>query len=158
MIDSPPLDNFRTLLYQLGQALDERLGHYRRGSRYESVRPSDVRVFVSATRQLQTISSIARDIHISRQAVQASVRRLQKLQVVDLETAADNKRDKIVVLTAKGQHARKTANDQIKQFEAEFADVIGRERVEQIRADLATLLKMTKLRNLTDDSRLTPQV
>jgi DNA-binding MarR family transcriptional regulator len=152
----PPNDNFRTLLHHLGQALDVRLSHYRRGTIYESVRPSDVRVFVAATRKRQTISEIARNIHVTRQAAQASVKRLQKLQILDLETAAHNKRDKIVVVTAKGQHARKTANLQIQRFEAEFAEVIGVDRVEQFRNDLVALLSATKARNQAEDEALMP--
>jgi DNA-binding MarR family transcriptional regulator len=153
----PPIDNFRTLLYHLGQALDVRLSHYRRGTIYESVRPSDVRVFVAATRKRQTISDIAREIQITRQAAQTSVRRLQKLQVLDLEAAPNNKRDKIVVVTSKGQHARKTANAQIQRFEAEFAEVIGASRVEQFRSDLVLLLDATKARNQKEDDALRPQ-
>jgi DNA-binding MarR family transcriptional regulator len=150
----PPNNNIRTLLYHVGQALDARLLQYRRGTIYESVRPSDVRVFVAATRKRQTISEIAREIHVTRQAAQASVKRLQKLQILDLEAAAQNKRDKIVVVTAKGQHARKTANLQIQRFEAEFAEVIGRERVEQLRSDLVALLTATKARNHAEDQAL----
>jgi DNA-binding MarR family transcriptional regulator len=152
MIDDlpPPLDNIRTIMHYLGQALDERLAFFRRGTIYESVRPSDVRVFVRALRSPQTISEIARGLVISRQAAQASVHRLEKLQVLALESLPTNKRDKIVVITAKGQHAINTASQQIKRFEAEFATVIGREGLQTLRNNLYAILESTRALNAID--------
>lgn len=151
-LNSPPPDNIRTLLHYLGQALDERLTHFRRGTVYEAVRPSDVRVFVSATRKPQTISEIARDMGVTRQAAQASVHRLHKLQVLDLQAAPHNKRDKIVVVTAKGQHAAKTAAQQVKRFEEEFAAVIGADGLATFRKNLVAILKATQAHNKSDSA------
>ncbi len=144
-------DNLRTLLHQLGQILDVRLAHYRRGTIYESVRPSDVRVFVAAARHQQTISEIARYLGISRQAAQSSVRRLQKIQVLDLQSSLKNKRDKTVIVTNKGELARKTAVLQIRRFECEFADIIGTDRLEQFRSDLIAVIEVTRLRNIAEN-------
>jgi DNA-binding MarR family transcriptional regulator len=152
MIDDlePSCDNIRTMLYYLGVALDERLSHYRKGTVYETVRPSDVRVFVRATRKKQTISELSRELGVSRQAVQSSVQRLQKLQVLDLEAPPGNKRDKLVTVTAKGQHARNTAQTQIKKFEDEFTSVIGAEGLEAFRKNLIAILESTKALNAAD--------
>jgi DNA-binding MarR family transcriptional regulator len=150
--EAPPSgDNIRTLLYHLGVALDVRISHFRRGTLYEHVRPSDVRVFVAAARQPQTISEIARVLHITRQAVQASVHRLQELHVLDLQSIPGNQRDKHVIITARGMHARNTATQQIRRFESEFAAVIGSERFEQFRSDLIELLNATVANNKADD-------
>jgi DNA-binding MarR family transcriptional regulator len=160
MIDDllPPADNIRTMLYFLGVELDERLHHYRKGTVYETVRPSDVRVFMRAIRHKQTISEIARELNISRQAVQTCVQRLQKLQVLDLEQVEGNKRDKFVVITAKGQHARNTAQQQIKRFEDEFAAVIGADGLELFRKNLALILNSTRALNAADGRGVKPQV
>jgi DNA-binding MarR family transcriptional regulator len=147
----PPSDeNIRTILYNLGQAIDERLAYFRRGTPYESVRPSDVRVFVSATRKLQTISEIARALGITRQAVQISVKRLQGLQIIALESHPQNKRDKMVVVTHRGKHALKTANLQIKRFEAEFSATLGDVELTSLRKNLLTILESTRLLNKSD--------
>jgi DNA-binding MarR family transcriptional regulator len=147
---APATDNIRTLLHYLGQALDMRLSHYRKGTIYEKVRPSDVRLFVAASRKAQTISALARTLGITRQAAQSAVHRLEALQVLALEPAPANKRDKIVIVTSKGEHARKTAVAQIKRFESEFADVIGEDRLHLFRADLKAILDSTRARNQTD--------
>ena len=133
-------DNLRTLLFYLGLAIDDRLSQLRRGTPYEKVRPSDVRVFVRAFRKPQTISEIARDMQITRQAAQSSVQRLMKLQLLELQSIANNKRDKIVQVTARGAMASKTAGQQISQIEAEFAGFIGKDKVEEFRLHLQMML------------------
>jgi DNA-binding MarR family transcriptional regulator len=152
MIDDTELSNhnIRTILYYLGVALDERLMHYRKGTIYETVRPSDVRVFVRATRKRQTISVIARELKVSRQAVQSSVQRLQKLEVLDLEAPPGNRRDKLVVITAKGQHASNTARLQIERFEEEIKAVIGVDGLEVFRKNLTAILESTRALNVVD--------
>lgn len=150
-------DNLRTLLYHLGLALDERLSLYRHGTPYEKVRPSDARVFVAVTRNHQTISEIARFLRITRQAAQISVHRLQDLKILDLEPMPGNKRDKQVVLTAKGRHAAASARQQVQQFETECVAVIGEEGLAQFRQSLGALLVAVQANNTVDRKRLQPE-
>jgi DNA-binding MarR family transcriptional regulator len=140
-LERVPVDNIRTLLYYFGLAIDERMSQYRRGTQYENVRPSDVRVFVRATRGVFTISDIARELHITRQAAQSSVQRLMKLQVIALKALPNNKRDKIVVITNKGELASKTARQQSMNIESEFAQIIGKDKLEEFRHSLVILLE-----------------
>lgn len=139
-ITGVPIDNIRTLLYYLGLAIDERMSQYRRGTPYENVRPSDVRVFVRALRSTYTISEIARELQITRQAAQSSVQRLIKLQVIALKTLPNNRRDKVVIITPKGQLASRTATLQVGKLENEFAEMIGREKLEELRSSLGVIL------------------
>ena len=133
-------DNVRTLMYYLGLAVDERLTQLRKGTPYEKVRPSDARVFVRALRHSQTISEIARELQITRQAAQMSVQRLLKLGVLKLQTIEGNKRDKLVVVTPRGMLASKTAGQQVSLVEKEFAALIGKDKVEEFRHMLVILL------------------
>jgi DNA-binding MarR family transcriptional regulator len=133
-------DNLRTLLFYLGLAIDDRLSQLRRGTPYEKVRPSDVRVFARALRKSQTISEIAREMRITRQAAQSSVQRLMKLQLLELESIPNNKRDKLVRVTPRGVLASKTAGQQIGQIEAEFASFISKDKVEEFRKHLEMML------------------
>ena len=140
-VETDPLhDNIRTLLYYLGLAVDERLLDYRRGTPYEHVRQSDVRVFITAARANYTISDIARELRITRQAAQMSVKRLLALQVVSLKPVPGNNRDKHVVLTARGQQARQSAAKQSARIEAELAQVVGAEGLEKFRHTLSALV------------------
>ena len=136
-----PIDNIRTLLYYLGLAIDGRMSQYRRGTPYENVRPSDVRVFVRASRNSFTISDIARELQITRQAAQSSVQRLIKLQVIALKTLPGNKRDKVVVITPKGELANRSARQQVVNLENEFAEMIGKDKLEDLRTSLGIMLE-----------------
>ncbi len=134
-----PKNNIRSLLQVVSDGFDARLSSYRRGTRYESVRPSDVRVFVLALRQPRSIAELARILKVSRQAVHASVHRLRILKVVDLVSGPGNNRDKLVVLTDRGQNARKAAQEQIVGLESEIAAVIGTECLSELRRLLKKL-------------------
>ena len=136
-----PIDNIRTLLYYLGLAIDERMAQYRRGTPYENVRPSDVRVFVRASRGTYTISDLARELQVTRQAAQSSVQRLIKLQVIALKTLPGNKRDKVVMITPKGELASRTARQQVVNLENEFAEMIGKDKLEELRISLSVMLE-----------------
>lgn len=146
-----PSDNIRTLVYCFGLAIDARLSEYRRGTAYEHVRPSDIRLFVTAARAEKTISEIARELGITRQAAQMSVQRLIKLNVVELRPAPANKRDKLVAITQKGQLASKSARLQIQVLEAELAAVIGEQELVVFRKNLSTLLEA--VRNTASSAR-----
>ena len=141
----PAQDNLRTLLFYLGLSIDDRLSQLRRGTPYEKVRPSDVRVFIRALRLSQTISEIARELRVTRQATQASVQRLIKLQLLELQSIPSNKRDKLVVVTPRGIMASKTAVQQITQIENEFAMLIGHDKVEEFRKSLVIMLDGIRL-------------
>lgn len=136
---TPAKDNIRTLIYHLGLAIDERLLALRKGTIYENARSSDARVFVTAGRQPSTISEIARELKITRQAAQMSVQRLIKLHVVEAQSV--NGRDKRVVITPKGHLARNTAARQIEFIEKEFAAVLGEEGLRQLRDHFATIIQ-----------------
>lgn len=140
-VNRVPIDNIRTLLYYLGLAIDGRMSQYRRGTQYENVRQSDVRVFVRASRGTHTISDIARELQVTRQAAQSSVQRLIKLQVIALKTLPGNKRDKVVIITPKGELASRTARQQVVDLENELAEMIGNDKLEELRISLGIMLE-----------------
>lgn len=141
--ETPP-DNIRTLVYYLGLAIDARVLEFRQSTIYENVRPSDIRLFVTAARKPQTISDIARELGITRQATQMGVQRLLKLDVVELRPVPDNKRDKLVVVTKKGKSAQSTVAKQVRRMEDEFAKVIGVKGLEVFRENLKAVLASTR--------------
>ena len=140
-----PIQNIRSLLQEISVGVDNRLQELRVGSRYANVRNSDVRVFMRAYRAPATVAEIARILDISRQAVHASVKRLQALKIVALQAQPGNDRDKLVVVTGRGVHAQNTALEQIKIIEAQMADVIGAEALEKLRSQLLRISQAFKL-------------
>jgi DNA-binding MarR family transcriptional regulator len=150
-LESPPSpDNIINLVHQLGMAFDERFMLFRRGTPYEAARKSDVRVFVQATRGPFTISEIARTMGITRQAVQNSVQRMQKMKVVNLQLVSGNRRDKQVVITELGLQAQNLAAQQVQRYEAEIAQAIGADNVEQFRKNLKSFVEITRAQNQGD--------
>jgi DNA-binding MarR family transcriptional regulator len=135
-----PFSNIRGLLQDFTTLLDERITDYRRGTRYERVRRSDVRVFISATRKVQTVAEIARELEVSRQAVHSSVKRLAALKVLALVRQPGNNRDKIVSVTDRGQRAQVHVLEQIARLEGECASIIGKEALETFRGLLLALV------------------
>ncbi len=141
----PPYDNIRNLFYKLAHVLDQRSVQYRKGTRYERVWQSDARVFVQATRRTMSLSEIARELKVTRQAVQASIKRLRKLDVVALEAIPGNRRDKRVVITKRGMSAQATAVRQIVMMEDEIARDIAPMDLDTFRNGLQRVLDgMTK--------------
>jgi DNA-binding MarR family transcriptional regulator len=134
-----PQNNIRSLLQVISQMLDDFLAQYRQGTRFESVRASDVRVFVAAYRQLRTVPEISTHLGISRQAVHKSIQRLTALKVLELQPDPQQSRRKLVVITDRGHAARVAARDQILRFEAEIAEIIGHEALESMRDSLVKL-------------------
>jgi DNA-binding MarR family transcriptional regulator len=141
-----PFDNIRGLLQDLASELDQRAVVYRKGTRYENVRLSDVRVFILASRKSRSVSDIARELEVTRQAVHSSVIRLKELQVVELLPQPGNSRDKLVAVTEKGWEAQAVANDSITQLEKECADILGAKGLEQFRKQLLVLVTALKIR------------
>jgi DNA-binding MarR family transcriptional regulator len=66
---------------------------------------------------------------------------LIKLQVIALKTLPGNKRDKVVVITPKGELASRTARQQVVNLENEFAEMIGKYKLEELRSSLHILLE-----------------
>jgi DNA-binding MarR family transcriptional regulator len=152
----PPYDNIRNLFYQLAHVLDQRSAQYRKGTRYERVWQSDARVFVQATRRKMTLSEIARELKVTRQAVQAAIKRLRKLDIVNLEAIPGNRRDKCVIITPRGLAAQATAVRQIATMEAEIAEALAPMDLETFRKALHAVLEGMTRRVLAEDQKAAP--
>lgn len=142
----------RNLTAEFLTALDDRYVEMRKGTRYESVRQFDSRVFVAATREGLTESEIARAFLVSRQAVHAAVERLMKFELVERQAIPGNRRDKRIVLTERGKHASLMAAQQISDIEAECAAVIGAENFKTFRRQLELISSSMKMK-----TQITPQ-
>ena len=142
-----PFDNIRGLLQDLSSELDRRTIAHRKGTRYEKVRQSDVRVFIMASRQPRSEAEIARELEVTRQAVHGSVQRLKALGVLDLVKQPGNGRDKVVTVTESGWQAQEVAKASIHLLEQECTDILGAKGLEQFRKQLVALVTALKVRD-----------
>lgn len=138
--EAPRFENIKGLLQDLVEKLDQRMVDFRIGTPFEGVRSSDAKTFMMASRHQRSIANIAKAQGISRQAAHKSVQRLVDRGVVELVPMPDNKRDKLVCITAYGDTARIMAAKQLKQLEVEFESKIGTDRLEELRQTLKDLL------------------
>jgi DNA-binding MarR family transcriptional regulator len=139
--DAIPVDNIRTLLHYLVDGIDLKMASYRKGTRYERVRNSDVKVFILAQRGPKSISELAKVLGISRQAVHMSVRRLLALDVITLASTPGNAKEKTVLLTPRGEQAQTVAGQQVRDLEAECVEAIGATAFEDLRGQLVKLVQ-----------------
>ena len=138
-IATPP-STLYNLLTQLSFLLDNRYIQLRLDTRYRDVRRSDARVFIQVARRARGETEIAQEMNVTRQAVQASVKRLKDFGLVEIVPMPNNGRNKIVQLTQDGIAASAFASDLIRQVEAECAAIIGAEELERLRGLLMHLV------------------
>ena len=134
-----PPNTLYNLMQQLSLLIDNRYTELRSGTRYGKVRPSDIRVFAQVSRKARGETEIAQAMHVTRQAVQNSVKRLVEMGVVEVVPMPNNGRNKIVQLTERGRTAAAMATEQIRVVEAECAAIIGAEELERLRGLLLHL-------------------
>lgn len=136
----PRFDNIKGLIQDLTQQLDARMHSLRVGTEFEDIRPSDAKTFILISRHSRNISELARDLGITRQATHNSILRLIENGLIELHPAPGSKRDKIPVITEKGQALRRFAAKNLAIIEGELEAKIGKDRLEQLRGILIDLL------------------
>ncbi len=137
----PRFDNIKGLVQDLTEKLDVRMHSLRVGTEFEHLRPSDAKTFMLIARHPRHISELARDLGITRQATHNSILRLIENGLIELHPAPGSKRDKIPLVTEKGQALRRFAAKNLFIIEAELEAKIGAERLEQLRGILIELLQ-----------------
>jgi DNA-binding MarR family transcriptional regulator len=135
-----PVNSIRGLLQDFTLHLDRMISEQRQGTRYEKVRQSDIRVFISAARRSQSVSDIAREMEVSRQAIHSSVKRLIALDVVELVPQPGNHKEKLVTVSVRGRVVRDHVIAQIEHMEAQCQAIIGPQGLETLRALLLALV------------------
>ena len=132
--------NIKGLMMTLLAHWNARMDEGRASTEFADIRQSDMRVFGQLRGKTVKLSDIHRQLGFSRQAAQQAVDRLLDHGVIKVELAQGSKRDKVVSVTEKGQGLRILAAQQIREFEAECARVVGEEGKEELRR---LLIKLT---------------
>jgi len=102
-------------------------------SPFASASNAEVKLFAALRGEKRSISELSRYLGVSRQAVHHTVHKLVTKEVVTLQHSENNKRDKLVVISAKGREVQKMTAQHFKEIEAKMAKNIGREKLELLR-------------------------
>lgn len=97
---------------------------------YNSASPAEIRLFAALQGKAKSIAELSRILGVSRQAVHQTVKGLSARGVVILEHAENNRRDKIVSITEKGDQVRKLTAQHFRQIEAKVTKNIGKKNLE----------------------------
>jgi len=133
--------NIKGMMMTLIARWNARMDAEQMKTEFADIRPSDSRVFANMRGRSMPLSAIHREMGFSRQAAQQAVERLVGHGLVRIEPQPDTRRDKLVVITDKGQRRRTLAARQIREIEAGCAAVIGPEGVEALRDLLTNLIE-----------------
>ncbi len=85
-------------------------------------------------------SELATTLRVSRQAVAQMVANLERGGYVERVDDPGDARAKLICLTARGRAAVRVLWDGSRALEEEWAELLGRERLQELRSMLATLL------------------
>lgn len=125
--------NINRLMQDRSEWIGARLKERMAADETSDFSPSEAKIFGTLRGRRLTISEIARLRGVSRQAIHRTVSGLVDRGYLRLEQAEDNRRDKVVVVTARGQRQREKAGETLRRIEEEIAEVIGRKRLETLR-------------------------
>ncbi len=103
---------------------------------YADVRPAHGFAFVRLTPDGATITELAAHLGVTKQAVSHMVDELEGCGYVERQPHPTDGRGKVIVLTARGWDCIAATETIFADIEGRWADLIGAERMEALRADL----------------------
>lgn len=136
--------NIKGLMMTLLARWNGQMDQGRANTEFADIRPSDMRVFGQLRGRKIKLSDVHRELGFSRQAAQQAVERLVQHGVLKVEMEPGSRRDKVVSVTMQGQDLRTLAAQQIREIEAQCAEVVGDEGKETLRRLLVQLVKSAR--------------
>ncbi len=95
--------------------------------------PAQQAVFNLASEQTLTLSELALQLSVSRQAVQKTVSVLVERQWVKLIPSPENAAAKVIIVTENGQLVRQQQQQVMREIEAKLARKLGTEKLNLLR-------------------------
>lgn len=139
---SPKLgQSLKALLRANLQWVEDEQARLLQDSAFAEAGPSEVRLFAALRGESRTIAELARYLGISRQAAHQTVHKLIGHGVVRLEPMQDNRREKQVVITQRGQEARELTAKHFRLIENKVARKIGKAQLQVLKQLLAENLQ-----------------
>lgn len=133
--------NIKGLMMSLIGQWNARMDDARQATEFAEIRPADISVFAQLRGRKLPLSELHREMGYSRQAAQQAIARLVAADMLQLAAVPGNKRDKLIVITEKGQRWRSHAAAQIREIEDDCAAALSPDGREELRAHLQALLK-----------------
>ncbi|MDA8884484.1 MarR family transcriptional regulator [Gammaproteobacteria bacterium] len=129
--------NFLRLILEVSEWMEAEMIELNKNSEYQGS-PAEIKIFNALRGKEKSISELARSLGISRQAVHKKTHRLKELGYLDLISSNDNKKDRLIVITEKGQAVRKQGADHLIKIEEKLSWSIGERNFEFMKEILRT--------------------
>lgn len=107
---------------------------------WSDVRPPYGFVLLAAREQPTTAAELATLLGISKQATSQLLEAMSAAGYVRREPSAVDRRQRAVVLTSRGRRLLAAVEDIYQELDAEWADLIGRTALEEVRSALTRVL------------------
>lgn len=112
---------------------------------FTGIRPPHANVFPFVDAEGTSVTELARRARMRKQSMAQAVEQLERLGYVDRRPDPSDGRARRVFLTERGRAVRPTAVAAGEAVEARWAQIVGAEALEQVRATLVALLNAQEL-------------
>lgn len=133
-------DNIMRLALQLVEWMEGEMVELNKSADYKGS-TAEIKLFNALRGEEKSISTLARTMGVSRQAVHKTAHRLEGLGFLELVSRQNNKKNRIVCITEKGQVIRKQGAKYLMSIEEKLSWNIGERNVVFIKMLLSTHLK-----------------
>jgi DNA-binding MarR family transcriptional regulator len=133
-------DNIMRLALELVEWMEGEMVELNKSDDYQGS-ASEIKLFNALRGEEKSISTLARIMGISRQAVHKTTHRLEELGFIKLVSRQNNKKDRIVCITEKGQLIRKQGAEYLINIEEKLSWNVGERNLVFIKMMLSTHLK-----------------
>ncbi|ACY18281.1 MarR family winged helix-turn-helix transcriptional regulator [Haliangium ochraceum] len=124
---------YRSLVDELHERLEAR--------GYRGLKRSYGFVLLPARERTKTVSDVASEIGFTKQAASKLVESMRAAGYVELVANPADARSKLLRLTAAGERLLAQVEDIYRELEAEWAEVLGKRRLDALRGDLERILR-----------------
>ena len=133
-------DNIMRLAVELVEWMEGEMVELNKSDDYQGS-ASEIRLFNALRGEEKSISTLARTMGISRQAVHKTTHRLEELGFLKLVSRQNNKKDRIVCITEEGQAIRKQGAEYLINIEEKISWNVGERNLVFMKMMLSTHLK-----------------
>jgi len=117
--------------------------HVRLEERGFDVRPSFAFVLLASRERPLTINDVAELLGITKQAASKLADAMEANHYLARKPHPDDARAKLLHIAPRGSRVLEAAEDVYRDIESEWARIIGRQRLEALKSDLAEVLEAT---------------
>jgi DNA-binding MarR family transcriptional regulator len=125
--------SLKALLRENLQWIEDEQARLLQDSPFANASKAEIKLFAALRGESRSIAELSRYLGVSRQAAHQTVHKLINHGVVELITSEQNRREKIVVITERGQQARALTALHFQQIEGQVANRLGDKSLHQLK-------------------------